>query len=171
MTLAMQSSASAQFKQCVTCADIALACVPAVSAAIVPPAVTRDRNNPMTLAMQSALVPAQGMFAKESTQSRTTIKGSGQEIEVSCCDLCTRSFCVQAKVPADSACFICFDPVKVPGGLQAALHHQQHDTFRHPPLTLHSCSLKFITQPACCAVLWCVVCRSRCLLTPTAVPL
>jgi hypothetical protein len=36
----------------------------------------------MTLAMQSALVPAQGMFAKESTQSRTTIKGSGQEIEV-----------------------------------------------------------------------------------------
>jgi hypothetical protein len=36
----------------------------------------------MTLAMQSALVPAQGMFAKESTQSRTTIKGSGHDIEV-----------------------------------------------------------------------------------------
>jgi hypothetical protein len=53
-----------------------------LAAAIVPPAVTRDRNNPLTLAMQSALVPAQGMFAKESTQSRTTIKGSGQDIEV-----------------------------------------------------------------------------------------
>ncbi|KAF6245152.1 hypothetical protein COO60DRAFT_1467710, partial [Scenedesmus sp. NREL 46B-D3] len=50
--------------------------------AIVPPAVTRDRNNPLTLAMQSALVPAQGMFAKESTQSRTTIKGAGRDVEV-----------------------------------------------------------------------------------------
>jgi hypothetical protein len=60
-------------------------------AAIVPPAVTRDRNNPLTLAMQSALVPAQGMFAKESTQSRTTIKGVGQDIEV--CLLC-RGLCI-----------------------------------------------------------------------------
>jgi hypothetical protein len=48
----------------------------------VPPAVTRDRNNPLTLAMQSALVPAQGMFAKESTQSRTVVKGVGADIEV-----------------------------------------------------------------------------------------
>lgn len=47
-----------------------------------PPAVTRDRGNPLTLAMQSALVPAQGMFAKESTQSRTVVKGAGQDIEV-----------------------------------------------------------------------------------------
>lgn len=30
-----------------------------LSAAIVPPAVTRERGNPLTLALQSALVPAQ----------------------------------------------------------------------------------------------------------------
>lgn len=50
-----------------------------------PPAVTRERGNPITLAIQSALMPAQGMFAKESTQSRAVVKGVGKEVEVRCC--------------------------------------------------------------------------------------
>eukprot|EP00878_Enallax_costatus_P008741 GHUV01009136.1.p1 GENE.GHUV01009136.1~~GHUV01009136.1.p1 ORF type:complete len:411 (+),score=80.68 GHUV01009136.1:1630-2862(+) len=50
--------------------------------AIVPPAVTRERGNPITLAIQSALMPATGMFAKESTQSREVIKGVGTNVEV-----------------------------------------------------------------------------------------
>lgn len=52
--------------------------------AIVPPAVTRERGNPLTLALQSAMMPAQGMYAKESTQTRQSVQGVGKNIEVRC---------------------------------------------------------------------------------------
>jgi hypothetical protein len=42
------------------CCLSACACIAA--AAIVPPAVTREKGNPLTLALQSALVPAQVGF-------------------------------------------------------------------------------------------------------------
>ncbi|KAF8062719.1 RRC1 [Scenedesmus sp. PABB004] len=50
--------------------------------AVVPPAVTRERADPVTLAMQSALMPAVGVYARESTQARSVVKGTGPDIEV-----------------------------------------------------------------------------------------
>jgi hypothetical protein len=47
------------------CCLFGCVCIPA--AAIVPPAVTREKGNPLTLALQSALVPAQVRKSERAT--------------------------------------------------------------------------------------------------------